>query len=180
MGSPMTLSHLTLGDLKRSNSRSLRFRGLIFCEGAELGHKLLLNINRKAYMESPMTSSHMTLSDLERWNSRSVRLPSLISSKGARQYVTMKLSLQKIAICHTSCRCHAECQGPWTSCCFSKTLIGITLVNLISPAWCWRFLSEKFASNRPLYSKIQCTVHVKKFSEIIILQLCSISFIIVC
>ncbi len=55
MESPMTLSHLTLSDLKGSNSRLLGFRSLIFCEGAELGHKLLLNINRKAYMESPMT-----------------------------------------------------------------------------------------------------------------------------
>ena len=52
MGSPMTLSYLTLSDLKKSNSRSLRFRSVIFCEGAELGHKLLLNINGKAYGES--------------------------------------------------------------------------------------------------------------------------------
>ncbi len=73
MGSQMTLSHLTLSDLKRSNSRSLRFRSLISCDGAELGHKLLLNINWKAYMVSPMTSSHMTLSDFERSNSRSLR-----------------------------------------------------------------------------------------------------------
>ena len=64
----MTLSHLTLSDLKRPNSRSLRFRSLICCEGADLGDKLLLNINRKAYMGSPMTS-HMTLSGLERSNS---------------------------------------------------------------------------------------------------------------
>ncbi len=90
MGSPMTLSHLTLGDLERSNPRSLRFRSHVFCEGAELGHKLLLNINRTAYIESPMTSSHMTLSDLERSNSRSARFRSLISCKGARPYVTMK------------------------------------------------------------------------------------------
>ncbi len=74
MGSPMTLSHLTLSDLERSNSRSLTFRSLISCiscKGAELGYMLLLNINRKAY-ESPMSSSHLTLSDLERSNSRSL------------------------------------------------------------------------------------------------------------
>ncbi len=69
MGSPMTLSHLTLSDLERSYSRSFRFRGLISCKRAELGHMLLLNINRKAYMGSQMTS-HLTLSDLERSNSR--------------------------------------------------------------------------------------------------------------
>ena len=86
----MTVSHLTLSDLKMSHSRSLRFRGLILCEGAELCHKLLLNINRKAYMESPTTVSHMTLSDLERSNSSSVRFRNLMSYKGARPYVTMK------------------------------------------------------------------------------------------
>ncbi len=59
MTSPMTLSHLTMSDLERSSSRSLRFWNLISCKGAELGHMLLLNINRKAYMESPMTSSHI-------------------------------------------------------------------------------------------------------------------------
>ncbi len=60
----MTLSHLTFSDPERSNSRTLTFPGLISCEGAELHHKLLSNINGKAYMESPMTS-HMTLSELE-------------------------------------------------------------------------------------------------------------------
>ncbi len=64
----MTLSRLTLSDLERSNSRSLRFRRLTSCKGAELGDMLLLNINRKAYKGSPMTSSHMTLSDLESHN----------------------------------------------------------------------------------------------------------------
>ncbi len=34
MESPMTLSHMTLSDLERSNSRSLRFRSLISCKGA--------------------------------------------------------------------------------------------------------------------------------------------------
>ncbi len=57
MGTPMTLSHLTLSDLERSNARSLRFCSLIACKQAELGHKLLLNINRKTYMGTPMTLS---------------------------------------------------------------------------------------------------------------------------
>ncbi len=65
MGSPVTLSHLTLGDLERSISRSFRFRNLISRKGSELGHMLLLNINRKAYMGSQMTLSHLTLSDLK-------------------------------------------------------------------------------------------------------------------
>ena len=52
MGSPVALSYLTLGDLERSNSRSLRSRSLISRKGDELGHMLLLlNINRKAYNE---------------------------------------------------------------------------------------------------------------------------------
>ncbi len=83
MVSPMTLSHLTLSDLERSISRSLRFKTLISRKGPELGHMLLLNINRKPYMGSPVTLSHLTLGDLERSNSRSLRFRSLISCKGA-------------------------------------------------------------------------------------------------
>ena len=60
----MTPSHLTLSDIERS--RSLRFLTLIFRKRAELGHMLLLNINRKPYMGGQMTQSRMTLSDLER------------------------------------------------------------------------------------------------------------------
>ena len=66
MGSPTKLSHMTLSDLERSNSRSLKFWSLISRKGAELGHMLLLNFNRKACILSPKTLSHLTLSDLER------------------------------------------------------------------------------------------------------------------
>ncbi len=76
MASPET-SHLTLSDLERSNSRSLKFRSPISCKGAELGHMLLLNINRKAYMGSQMTLSHLILSDLKRSSSRSLRFEAL-------------------------------------------------------------------------------------------------------
>ncbi len=58
MWSPMTLSHLTLGDVESSHSRSLRFQSLISRKGAELVPMLLLNSNMKAYKESPMTLSH--------------------------------------------------------------------------------------------------------------------------
>ncbi len=47
MGSPVTLSHLTLGDLERSISRSLRYQRLIYHKAAELRHILLLKINKK-------------------------------------------------------------------------------------------------------------------------------------
>ncbi len=63
MTSSMTLSHLTLSDLERSYSMSLRFRRPISCKGAELGYMLLLNINRKANMWSQMTQSDLTLQD---------------------------------------------------------------------------------------------------------------------
>ncbi len=79
----MTLSHLTLSDLERSNSRSLTFQCLISCKGAELVHLLLLNLNRKAYMESPITASNMTLSVLKRSKSGSLSFRRLISCKGA-------------------------------------------------------------------------------------------------
>ncbi len=59
----MAKSHLTLSDLEMSKSRPLKFRIHISRKGAEFEHMLLLNINRKAYMESPVTSSHLTLGD---------------------------------------------------------------------------------------------------------------------
>ncbi len=80
----MTSPHLTLSDLERSKSRSLRFQSLIFCKGAELGHILLLNSNRKVYMGSPMTLSYLTLSDPDRSKSSSLRFRSLISCKGTK------------------------------------------------------------------------------------------------
>ncbi len=101
MASPMT-SHLTLSDLERSNSRSLRIQSLISCKGAELGHMLLLNINRKAYMGSQMRLSHLTLSDLESLNSRSFTLQSLVSCKGAELGHMLLLNINRKAYmgCH--------------------------------------------------------------------------------
>ena len=42
-------------------SKSLRFLSLISCKGAELGHMLLLKLNRKAYMGSSLMQLHLTL-----------------------------------------------------------------------------------------------------------------------
>ena len=66
MGSSMTLSYLTLGDLESSRSRSLTFQNIISGKGAELGIMLLLNTNRKLYMGSRMTLTYLTWSNLER------------------------------------------------------------------------------------------------------------------
>ncbi len=80
-----------LGDLESSMSRSLRFRRLISRKGAELGHILLFNINRKAHMWGLITLSHLTLSNFERSKSRSLRFRSIIFRKGAvRPYATIK------------------------------------------------------------------------------------------
>ena len=66
-------------DLERSVSRSFRFRKLISRKGAELGHVLLLDTNRKSHMESPTAPSHLTLSDLVRSRSRSLTLKAYMS-----------------------------------------------------------------------------------------------------
>ncbi len=100
MVSPMTLLHLTLSDIERSNPRSLTFRSLIHVisyKGRELGHMLPLNINRKAYRESPVTSSHMTFSDLEMSNSRLLRFRSLLSRKGAELGHILLLNINRKA-----------------------------------------------------------------------------------
>ena len=89
--------HLFLSDLERSKSRPLRFRSLMSCKGSELGHMLLLTINRKAYMVSPMTLSHLTLSDFERSNSRSLRFRSLITYKGAELVYILLLNINRKA-----------------------------------------------------------------------------------
>ncbi len=84
MGSPKTLSHLTLGDIEISKSRSLRFWSIISRKGAMLIHMLLFNINRKAYVGSPFVHAiTFDLSDLHRSESRSLRFRSIISGKGA-------------------------------------------------------------------------------------------------
>ena len=66
MGSPMTLSHLTLCDPERPASRSLRYQRIISRKTAELAYKLLLNTNRKSYMRSSKPPLHLTLNDLDR------------------------------------------------------------------------------------------------------------------
>ncbi len=48
MGCPTALSDLTLNDLERSKSKSLRFWSLVYDKGADLASDmLLLSINRK-------------------------------------------------------------------------------------------------------------------------------------
>ncbi len=61
---------MTLRDLERANSRSLRLRSLISLKGSELEHMLMLSINRKPYMESSMAESQLIVNDLERSKSR--------------------------------------------------------------------------------------------------------------
>ncbi len=70
----MTPSRLTLSDLERPRSRSLRFRSFVSCIGAELGQMLLLNIIKKAYRESVSVSVIIfEFSDLERSMSRPLK-----------------------------------------------------------------------------------------------------------
>ncbi len=55
-----------LSDHERSMSSHSDFERLIISrKESDLGHMLVLNINRKPYMGSPMAISHLTLSDLE-------------------------------------------------------------------------------------------------------------------
>ena len=51
-GSPMTLSHLTLSDLVRWKSRSLRLRNLICRKRAQKGYMVLVDLNRTPYIRS--------------------------------------------------------------------------------------------------------------------------------
>ena len=48
MGTPMMPLDLTLGEFERPTSMSFKFRSLMSRKQAELGHILLLNINRKS------------------------------------------------------------------------------------------------------------------------------------
>ena len=107
MGSPNAPLDLTLSDLERSNSRSLSFRSLISRKGAQVGPMLLLNINRKPYMESPMAPSHLTLSDLERSKSRSFRFRSFISCKRVELGPILVLTINRKSYMGERVRYHA-------------------------------------------------------------------------
>ncbi len=61
MGSPMTLSDMTLSDLERSMSMSLRFQSIISFRVAELGQMLLLSINKKPYTGSTVVLLQLIL-----------------------------------------------------------------------------------------------------------------------
>ncbi len=76
MGSPMAQSHLTLGELEWSKSRSLVFCSHGSYKAADLGHMLLLHTNRKSYtgMRNLTSSSDFTLRVLARPKLRSRRL----------------------------------------------------------------------------------------------------------
>ncbi len=60
-------------ELERSLPRSLRFRRLIFCKGAELGHMSLLNINRKTIYGESIDAITCEFSELQRFMSRSLK-----------------------------------------------------------------------------------------------------------
>ncbi len=72
MGESNAPSHLTLSEVGKSKSRSLRLQSLISHRGVELGHMLLLTIIKKPCMGNPIIS-HLTLSDPVRSKSRSLR-----------------------------------------------------------------------------------------------------------
>ncbi len=82
----MAPSDLTLSDLERSNSRSIRFQSVISRKGAKLGPMLILTINRKPYMASPMTLSLLTLS---------LRFQRLISRNGAELGPMLLLTIHR-------------------------------------------------------------------------------------
>ena len=87
-----------LSDIERSISRSLRFWRLISRKGAQLGHVLLLNANRKSYMgggRSPRAASHLTLSDLERSN-RTTQILKAYAVNEHRPYDTNKSQYETI------------------------------------------------------------------------------------
>ena len=83
--------------LERSISGSLRFRKLTSRKGAELGHMLLLNINRKHYMGSPMTLSDLAVNDPERSKSRPLIFRSIIFRKGSELGHMLLLNINRKA-----------------------------------------------------------------------------------
>ncbi len=82
MGCLIAPLDLTLSNIERSKSKSLRLQSFISRKGAQLGHMLLLNTNGKPYMGSPIALSYLTFSDLEMSNSRSLRFRNLTSHNG--------------------------------------------------------------------------------------------------
>ena len=126
-------------DLERLMSRLIRFWRPIIGQsrkGAELGHMLLLNTNRKPYMGSQNACTpyiqpwpwHI----LEKWRSwndlksgtywANVGEWELISTMG-RSVCNNHVRLQNIVIHNTNSCCQADRQGPWISCFFLLLLV---------------------------------------------------------
>ncbi len=79
------------GTIRFDLQRPERLWSLTFHKGAQLGHMLLLNVNRKPYtcIGSPVAPSHLTLSNPERSESRSLILQShiLLLSINRKPYI---------------------------------------------------------------------------------------------
>ncbi len=93
--SPRVLSHLTLSDLERSKSRSLRFRSLISRKWAMLGHMLLLNLNRKPYMGESNGTFTFDLEWPWKVQLKVTKFRSLISRKRAKLGHTLLLNINR-------------------------------------------------------------------------------------
>ena len=80
----MRLSHLTLSELERSKSRSLRFQNITSRKGADLGRMLLcyMHQSESMYAES-IGAITFDFSDPERLMSRSLRFRWFTSHKEA-------------------------------------------------------------------------------------------------
>ena len=82
MMSQMTPSYLTFSDIERLKSRTLRFRSLISCKGAEVGHVLLLKYKQESIYGESIDAITLDLSDLETLMPRLLAFQRLISRKG--------------------------------------------------------------------------------------------------
>ncbi len=83
---------------ERSMSKSLRFRRLISCKGAKVGHVLLLNTNRKSHIVSPNSIITLGLEcpcALERSKSRSSDSWRLICRKRTKICLMLLVNLNR-------------------------------------------------------------------------------------
>ncbi len=87
--------YLTLNDRERSNSRSLKFRNLISRKGAELGHRLPLNVNWKPYMGVELHHRVRPWGTLKGHCQGHMNFEVLHLAKELRQYVLLIRSLIK-------------------------------------------------------------------------------------
>ncbi len=113
IGSPMALSNLTLSDLERSNTKSPRFRSLIFRKGVYLGFILLNYTIIRNHIWGVKWQLHLNLSNLERSNWSSFVVWTAVCCKRAMLGYMLLLNINRKQYAESNGAITLDLKWPW-------------------------------------------------------------------